>query len=207
MCSTASASSAWVADARGRPAREDTARGSIPAQRKTRRPALVQAGPLVHALGTGFGDEPARFEHRGGGPYDGRRPASCRSQAMHGARCSATPRRSLRLHRGPREYSGARMQVIRHSAGAEFSGGHLGPYGCTATPPLGCDGRIARSPHLRGGHGDRGEGGENGIESIGRPQRGGRPASKLHAGGERLDDRRSGRPSASRSGGRARARS
>src|ERR1700690_855227 len=37
--------------------------GPLLAQLKTRGPSLVQADPLLHALGTGVRDEPGRFEH------------------------------------------------------------------------------------------------------------------------------------------------
>ncbi len=105
-----------------------------PAQLKTRGPALVQAGPLVHALGTGFGDEPARFEHRSAGSVrwtSGRRLPVALVRQMHeslappGPARSAKHRQSFRLHGSPREYSDSRMLVIRPLAGAEFSGGHL----------------------------------------------------------------------------------
>jgi hypothetical protein len=89
---------------------------------------LVQAGPLVRLLGTGFGVEPGRFEHREPGFVRWTRAADCRrlfgsfpNQRMHertapfqkvrrlfsGMRTTAVPR----LHGRPRGYSDGRTQV------------------------------------------------------------------------------------------------
>lgn len=57
-----------------------------PAQLKTRGSGLVQPDPLVQMLGTGFGDEPGRFEHRSAGSVrwtSGRRVAVALVGSMH----------------------------------------------------------------------------------------------------------------------------
>jgi hypothetical protein len=113
-------------------------RAIVPAQLKTRGPSLVQADPLLHALGTWVRGEPARGEHRGAGAV---RWTSGRGSVVRRCTTALRPPDLLgwRSSGGPLGRTAANENIptvgrrgIRPSTVAEFFGGPT----TTARAPL-----------------------------------------------------------------------